>query len=66
VHGEPAPFAATARARPEQPYQAGARVFHQKFGYGTVSHVDNDKLEIEFDLGGCKKVMDSFVTAAEK
>ena len=66
VHGEPAPFATTARPRPEQPYQSGARVFHQKFGYGTVTHVDNDKLEIEFDAAGMKKVMDSFVVPAQK
>jgi DNA helicase-2/ATP-dependent DNA helicase PcrA len=28
--------------------------------------VDNDKLEIAFDQAGSKKVMDSFVIAAEK
>ena len=66
VHAEATPFAVAARSRPEQPYQPGARVFHQKFGYGTVSHVDNDKLEIEFDAAGMKKVMDSFVMPAEK
>jgi DNA helicase-2/ATP-dependent DNA helicase PcrA len=59
-------FEVRPRARPTSPFARGARVFHQKFGYGTVAAVDNDKLEIEFDLGGPKKVMDSFVTAAEK
>jgi DNA helicase-2/ATP-dependent DNA helicase PcrA len=53
-----------ARSRPSKPFGRGARVFHQKFGYGTVVDVDNDKLEIEFDQAGSKKVMDSFVTAA--
>jgi DNA helicase-2/ATP-dependent DNA helicase PcrA len=66
VHGEPTPFSAAARVRPDQPYGQGARVFHQKFGYGTVAHVDNDKLEIDFDMGGMKKVMDSFVVPAER
>ena len=66
VHSAPAPFTAAARPRPAQPYAKGARVFHQKFGYGTVAYVDNDKLEIEFDQAGMKKVMDSFVMPAEK
>jgi ATP-dependent DNA helicase UvrD/PcrA len=59
-------FEVKPRPRPASPFTAGARVFHQKFGYGTVVAVDNDKLEIEFDQAGSKKVMDSFVVAAEK
>jgi DNA helicase-2/ATP-dependent DNA helicase PcrA len=58
-------FAVAARARPSTPYAKGDRVFHQKFGYGTVDYIDNDKLEIEFDMGGMKKVMDSFVVRAD-
>jgi len=54
------------RARPANPFLKGARVFHQKFGYGTVTAVDNDRLDIDFDQSGSKKVMDSFVVAAEK
>ena len=38
------------------------RVFHQKFGYGTVIATDHDKLDIKFDNAGRKKVIDSFVT----
>jgi DNA helicase II / ATP-dependent DNA helicase PcrA len=59
-------FEVKPRPRPASPFAAGARVFHQKFGYGTVEAVDNDKLEIAFDQAGSKKVMDSFVVAAEK
>ncbi len=44
--------------------QVGDRVFHQKFGYGKVTDVDVDKLEIAFDKAGSKKVMDSFVEPA--
>ena len=40
---------------------AGTRVFHQKFGYGTVTASDGGKLEIEFEKAGAKKVMESFV-----
>ncbi len=39
----------------------GTRVFHQKFGYGRIKAKDGDKLEIEFEKAGRKKVMGSFV-----
>jgi DNA helicase-2/ATP-dependent DNA helicase PcrA len=42
----------------------GSRVFHQKFGYGRVRAAEGDKLEIEFDKAGRKKVLASFVAAA--
>jgi len=45
-------------------YRSGARVFHQKFGYGKVLVVEGNKLEIAFDKAGTKKVIDSFVTPA--
>jgi DNA helicase-2/ATP-dependent DNA helicase PcrA len=45
-------------------YQPGARVFHQKFGYGRVVAVEGNKLDVAFDKAGDKKVIDSFVTEA--
>jgi len=39
----------------------GMRVFHQKFGYGRVAQVDGNKLTVDFDKAGRKKVVDSFV-----
>ncbi len=45
-------------------FAAGDRVFHQKFGYGTIRAVEENKLSIDFDKAGDKKVMDSFVTKA--
>ena len=39
----------------------GERVFHQKFGYGRILHVDGNKLTVDFDKAGEKKVVDSFV-----
>jgi DNA helicase II / ATP-dependent DNA helicase PcrA len=42
----------------------GGRVFHQKFGYGTIRTIEGNKLEIEFELSGLKRVLDSFVTLA--
>ncbi|SNR86592.1 MULTISPECIES: ATP-dependent helicase [unclassified Azospirillum] len=56
----------TPRSRPNRAYNPGDRVFHSKFGYGTVKMVENDKLEISFDVAGIKKVMDSFVVPADK
>lgn len=41
--------------------KVGARVFHQKFGYGRVAQVDGNKLTVNFDKAGQKKVVDSFV-----
>src|SRR5215467_6564107 len=42
----------------------GMRVFHQKFGYGRVAHVDGNKLTVDFDKAGQKKVVDTFVERA--
>jgi len=40
----------------------GQRVFHQKFGYGTIVEIDGNKLEVTFETAGRKRVMDSFIT----
>jgi DNA helicase-2/ATP-dependent DNA helicase PcrA len=40
----------------------GQRVFHQKFGYGLIAAIEGNKLEIDFESAGRKRVMDSFVT----
>lgn len=46
-------------------FTTGERVFHQKFGYGVVTGIEGDKLDIAFDKAGDKKVVAKFVTAAE-
>jgi DNA helicase-2/ATP-dependent DNA helicase PcrA len=45
-------------------YARGDRVFHQKFGYGRVAYVEGNKLTVDFDKAGEKKVIDQFVTRA--
>ena len=45
-------------------YARGDRVFHQKFGYGHVSSVEGNKLSVDFDKAGEKKVIDTFVERA--
>ncbi len=50
-----------ARKPREDAIPVGARVFHQKFGYGTVTAAEDDKLDIAFDKAGDKRVLDRFV-----
>jgi DNA helicase-2/ATP-dependent DNA helicase PcrA len=45
-------------------FAIGERVFHQKFGYGTITAVEDNKLAIHFDVAGDKKIMDAFVEHA--
>ena len=45
-------------------FTLGDRVFHQKFGNGNVTAIDGNKLTIQFDRAGEKRVVDSFVERA--
>ncbi len=45
-------------------YGVGERVFHQKFGYGRIVAVEGNKLLVDFDKAGSKRVMDGFVAKA--
>jgi DNA helicase-2/ATP-dependent DNA helicase PcrA len=47
-------------------FDPGTRIFHQKFGYGSVTAVEGDKLTIDFDKAGSKNVVARFVTAADE
>ncbi|MFV0333341.1 MAG: ATP-dependent helicase [Tropicimonas sp.] len=55
--------AITIDAQAVSDFGLGDRVFHQKFGYGAVTAIDGDKLEIAFEKAGVKKVVAKFVTA---
>ncbi|RWF23530.1 MAG: hypothetical protein EOS64_10980, partial [Mesorhizobium sp.] len=44
------------------PFKLGDRVFHQKFGNGNIAAIDGNKLTIDFDKAGQKRVLDGFVT----
>ena len=46
-------------------YGEGDRVFHAKFGAGTVTYVEGDKLDVTFDHAGLKKIVARFVTRGE-
>ncbi|MCA3306321.1 MAG: UvrD-helicase domain-containing protein [Roseomonas sp.] len=45
-------------------YAPGDRVFHQKFGYGEVTGVEDDRLDVRFDKAGDKRLIDRFVEKA--
>ena len=47
-------------------YVVGDRVFHQKFGYGEVIWIEGDKLDIEFDHAGARKVVARWVIPAHQ
>ena len=42
-------------------FTVGDRVFHIKFGNGNITAVDGNKLTIQFDRAGEKRVVDGFV-----
>lgn len=43
-------------------YKVGDRVFHDSFGGGTIILVEGKKLDIDFDDGDTRRVMESFVS----
>ena len=46
------------------PWRSEAGVFHQKFGYGRVLAVDDDRVEVAFEKAGQKRLLDRFVERA--
>ncbi|TDH64499.1 DNA helicase II [Dankookia rubra] len=53
-----------ARPAHAEPLQVGDRVFHKKFGYGTVTSVDDNRVDVDFEKSDPKRVMDSFLERA--
>ncbi|MDO8883286.1 ATP-dependent helicase [Pseudotabrizicola sp.] len=47
-------------------FTIGDRVFHQKFGYGRVTDIEGDKLDVDFEHAGPKKLVARFVIPAEQ
>lgn len=42
-------------------FSVGDRVFHMKFGNGNIAAIEGNKLTIDFDRAGQKRVLDGFV-----
>ena len=55
----------TIDAKVVNPFALGQRIFHEKFGYGSVVAIDADKLDIAFEKAGTKKVVARFVVLAQ-
>ncbi|SOC40244.1 Rep family ATP-dependent DNA helicase [Rhizobium subbaraonis] len=68
-YGESGPRARTiegelvAKSTTTEPsrFSVGDRVFHLKFGNGNISAIEGNKLTIDFDRAGQKRVLDGFV-----
>jgi DNA helicase-2/ATP-dependent DNA helicase PcrA len=56
--------AASFAAKPRGDIALGMRVFHSKFGYGLIAEIEGNKLEVDFEHAGRKRVLDNFVTPA--
>ena len=52
------------KSKVQSEFAIGERVFHDKFGYGIIEDSDGTKLDVNFELSGTKKIMDSFVIRA--
>ncbi|WP_426227725.1 ATP-dependent helicase [Pararhizobium sp. DWP3-4] len=68
-YGESGPKARTidgeliAKSKIDEPskFVVGDRVFHIKFGNGNIAGIEGNKLTIDFDRAGQKRVLDGFV-----
>ena len=58
------PLRRQLRCQTTRDVAVGDRVFHDKFGYGEVLSQEGNKLEIDFEKAGTKRVIDSFVKLA--
>ncbi|PKQ00060.1 MAG: DNA helicase II [Alphaproteobacteria bacterium HGW-Alphaproteobacteria-13] len=56
--------AASVGAKARADLAIGCRVFHEKFGYGAIADIDGNKLEVDFEQAGTKRVLDSFIRLA--
>lgn len=58
--GQAGPLTATAGG--ESTFKRGKRVFHDKFGYGKVIASEGNKVTVDFEKTGRKKVIATFLT----
>ena len=58
------PLPELAPEAPSSCWSVSDRVHHQKFGYGAVTAIEGNKLLIDFEKAGGKKVIDTFVEKA--
>lgn len=63
IEGRARPIS-SAKPENDDGFNPGKRVFHEKFGYGTILTVERDKLDVHFEKAGRKKILSNFVTLA--
>lgn len=61
---EVAAILGNVQKKSEPLFSKGTRIFHQKFGYGRITNMSGDHLEIDFEKAGQKKVLADFVQKA--
>ena len=54
------------RPAPTTGFRRGDRVFHEKFGYGTITDVADDRCEVAFDKADTKRLLDRFLKPASE
>lgn len=60
---QPSPAESSSESAHSSRFAIGERVFHQKFGHGVIAEMDRNKMEVDFDTAGRKRVMDSFLSS---
>jgi hypothetical protein len=45
-----------------QGFLLGERVHHKKFGLGTITDIDGERIEADFDISGSKRILETFLT----
>lgn len=58
------PTTAAAKQSTSGKFKVGMRVFHVKFGYGKITDISGNQLDVYFEKAGTKKVVESYVEAA--
>ena len=46
-----------------KPFNVGDRVFHEKFGYGTIAELESDKALVDFEKADRKNIKTAFLTS---
>lgn len=62
VEGSARPLGSKPEAQTD--FAVGERVFHEKFGYGVIEDIDGDKLDVNFETSGQKRIIGTFLEPA--
>ncbi len=57
-------MAGSTTQKSDSGFAVGTRIFHQKFGYGKITAINGEHLDIAFEKAGDKKVLSDYVQKA--